>query len=256
MNKVLEYIKYRWKSKGRHGIHSPFVYDFMDKCQTYEIDERALNTLKRYSEALISNSQEIEVTDLGAGSKRMGTKRAINKIAQNSSSKGKYGKLLYRISHFYKPAQILELGTSVGIGSVHLHLGNPTSHLVTVEGCPQTHAVARQQMDNFNLQNIELINSDFQSYLENENRVFDLIYLDGHHVGEAVLTYVKALQKNMHDETILIVDDIYWSDSMYTAWLTLQEMDQFHCSIDLYRMGILVSRTHQQKEHFQLKTYR
>src|SRR5258708_3300408 len=25
-----QYLKYRWKSKGRHGVHSPFVYSFIE----------------------------------------------------------------------------------------------------------------------------------------------------------------------------------------------------------------------------------
>ena len=32
MNRIIEIIKYTWKAKGRHGIHSPFVYDLIDKC--------------------------------------------------------------------------------------------------------------------------------------------------------------------------------------------------------------------------------
>ncbi|MEN9972593.1 MAG: hypothetical protein RIS20_940 [Bacteroidota bacterium] len=30
MNRFFEIIKYTWKAKGRHGIHSPFVYDLVD----------------------------------------------------------------------------------------------------------------------------------------------------------------------------------------------------------------------------------
>lgn len=32
MNRFFEIIKYTWKAKGRHGIHSPFVYDLVDIC--------------------------------------------------------------------------------------------------------------------------------------------------------------------------------------------------------------------------------
>ena len=32
MKRFIEIIKYTWKAKGRHGIHSPFVYDLVDQC--------------------------------------------------------------------------------------------------------------------------------------------------------------------------------------------------------------------------------
>ncbi len=32
MHALLQYIRYRWKAKTRHGIHSPFVYAFIDNC--------------------------------------------------------------------------------------------------------------------------------------------------------------------------------------------------------------------------------
>ena len=31
-NQFIEYIKYRLKARNRHGIHSPFVYELIDKC--------------------------------------------------------------------------------------------------------------------------------------------------------------------------------------------------------------------------------
>lgn len=30
LHSVIQYLKYRWKAKGRHGTHSPFVYDFIE----------------------------------------------------------------------------------------------------------------------------------------------------------------------------------------------------------------------------------
>ena len=30
LHSLIQYLKYRWKAKGRHGTHSPFVYDFIE----------------------------------------------------------------------------------------------------------------------------------------------------------------------------------------------------------------------------------
>jgi hypothetical protein len=30
LHAFIEYLKYNWKAKGRHGTHSPFVYDLID----------------------------------------------------------------------------------------------------------------------------------------------------------------------------------------------------------------------------------
>ena len=31
MNLICEFIKYKWKAKGRHGIHSPFIFSLVEK---------------------------------------------------------------------------------------------------------------------------------------------------------------------------------------------------------------------------------
>lgn len=254
MNTVLEYIKYRWKAKGRHGIHSPFVYDFVDRCLRIRPHKELYTLREDLHKSLSKDSRTIRITDFGAGSKKLGNERKISQIYGVSSSKGKKGILLYKISRHYRPANILEFGTSLGVGTMHLALGHLQGSVTTVEACPETHAMARENFSRFGMQNISSLNMTFDQFLDNvTEKQFDLVFIDGHHDGEAMLRYLERLKPFIHEDTIILLDDIRWSDSMLSAFSTVISDHQFHVTMDLFTVGIVLQRPQQLKEHFILK---
>lgn len=249
----LEYIKYRWNAKGRHGIHSPFVYAFVDKCLRQKNENESRTILSELFDQLRKNHKTIVIQDFGAGSKKLGNERKISAIFAQSSSKGKYGALLYRLAKFYAPKNILEFGTSLGVGTTYLSLGSPTAHITTVEACENTRKVALQHLHA--RQQVESVHSTFDDYLSTltPELQFDLIFIDGHHDGKALLNYLERLQAHSHDETIFVLDDIRWSDSMKSAWESIVNDERFHLSLDLFRVGIVMKRSHQEKERFVMR---
>jgi predicted O-methyltransferase YrrM len=245
-----EYINYYLVAKGRHGIHSPFAYDFIDKCVRLSLDQEFVSQRKLLFSDLRKSTEIISVQDFGAGSKKMSNQRKVSSIFKNSSSKGKYADLLYKISNFYKPNRILELGTSLGVGTIHLQAGNTASEIITIDACPETLYLAQKNFKNFNL-TIKTINTTFQQYISGlKDEKFDLVYIDGHHDGEALLAYLENLKPFIHNDTLLILDDIRWSNSMLTAWRKIYKSEFYHVSIELLRMGIVTPRKQQNKQHF------
>ncbi|MNK05052.1 hypothetical protein D3C87_229270 [compost metagenome] len=242
------------KSKGRHGIHSPFVFDFVDNCLTTKVDKNFLTSRKIWQQITKKNRETFKITDLGVGSKQMGSTRSVAELAKKASSNGLYGELLWKIAHYYKPAFMLELGTSIGTGSIHLKAGNPDSHLITVEGCDAILSKALQQFDYWKLSGITTICSSFDDFLQLPPiGKYDLAFIDGNHSGEATLNYVNKLFEQSHNQTIFILDDIRWNDDMWEMWQQLVSDERFHVSIDLGRMGLLCRREEQTKEHFVLR---
>ena len=251
---AVEYIKYLVSSKKRHGIHSPFIYDLSDKCLKISYSERDHQKLKSFAKLNRSNPETIAITDHGAGSKHMNNQRKVKDIFKNSSSKGKYGKLLYQLAKHYKPDRVLELGTSIGNGTLQFSLGNHDALITTVEGCPETARIAQNNFNSLELQNIELINSTFDDYFSNLKQAsFDLVFIDGHHDGNALLRYLAIITPFVHDDTIIILDDIRWSKSMLKAWHQIVSSENYSVSIDLFRIGIILRRSQQHKEHFTLR---
>lgn len=251
MKIVPEYIKYQWNARGRHGAHSPFLYNFVDVCLRIPIEKDVLTITKSLYKRLKSDQRSISIIDAGAGSRKLGMKRRIQSIFAVSSSKGKYAHLLFRLANHYQPKRILEFGTSLGVGTVHLSLGAPNADIVTIEACSETQNIAKEQFNLLKLNHVETILDTFASFLESyAGEPFDLVFVDGHHDGEALLNYMHQLKNITHNDTIFVLDDIRWSKSMKEAFNKIVSSSEYHVTMDLFRVGIVMQRHQQEKEHF------
>jgi len=257
MHILTSYLKFLWNSSNAHGVHSPFVFDLVRKCFYDTKKYGEYKTLKKYRDSLLENKNTIEVTDFGSGSRVFKSNiRAINQIAKNAGVSSKNARLLFRIVRYFQPENVLEIGTSLGLATSTLALGNSKAKITTLEGCPQTAKVAQQQFQDSNF-NITSIVTKFEEYLESENIqsvTYDLIYFDGNHSKEATLHYFEALLPTITNETVWIFDDIHWSSGMQEAWETIKKHPKVTVTIDTFQWGLVFFRKEQEKEHFILRT--
>jgi len=149
----------------------------------------------------------------------------------------------------------LELGTSLGLGTYMLAAAAENIQITTVEGCENTFEIARRSFPASQNIKVNFVNNNFINFLESlgDRPPFDLIFIDGDHKSESLFKQLELLSPYIHDETILILDDIRWSKDMFFAWSNLIDGFKYHLTIDLFKMGILLRRTHQQNEHFVIR---
>src|SRR5690606_38570422 len=95
-----------------------------------------------------------------------GKQRSISSIARHAAKPPKFGKLLYRMVNYYKPSSILELGTSLGVSSCYLQLGNPDAEMITLEGSPAIAAEAGKNFQQLQLPSIKQVVGNFDDTLE------------------------------------------------------------------------------------------
>src|SRR5690606_11266690 len=153
---IKSYFKFLIKSTNAHGVHSPFVYDLVTKCFYDKSDYPQYSVLNRYRQALLADATFISVTDFGAGSRVIkSNSRRVSHIAKTAGITPARARLLFRIVRYFKPKNLLEIGTSVGLATSALSLGNLKGNIITLEGCAETASVAKRQFDKFDLKNIE-----------------------------------------------------------------------------------------------------
>ena len=253
MYQQIQYIKFLLKSTNQHGVHSPFVYELVTKCFYDKTRSPEYTLLKSYKNTLLKNNQTIEITDLGSGSKISSSNlRTVKSIAKHSGTSLKRAKLLFRLSNYFKFQYILELGTSLGIATQAIHLGNPKSQITSIEGCPNISNTTKLNLHDS--KNIKLLVGDFDSQIDTlEQDSFDFVFFDGNHNKEATLRYFEKLLTKTHNETLFIFDDIYWSKDMTEAWETIKKHPKVSVTIDTFFWGFVFFRKEQVKEDFVIR---
>ena len=248
------YLKFLWHSKNEHAVHSPFVFSLITKCFYDKKSKPEYAILQQYRNAVLENKNSIEVTDFGAGSKVFkSNKRKIAQIAKTAGISAKRAQLLFRISNYFQPENILELGTSLGLATSALALGNKNAQIITLEGCPNTASQCQLQLQKFRINNVACVITEFSGYLTSHNpqlTTHNLIYFDGNHSKEATLAYFDLLLPTITNDSVWIFDDIHWSAEMEIAWEAIKKHPKVSVTIDTFQWGLVFFRREQPKEHF------
>jgi predicted O-methyltransferase YrrM len=256
----LKYIGYYLKAKnGRgHGIHSPFVFNFVSEVLNDGGAYYCYGPIESARTQYLQNFNTITVQDFGAGSRTAATKRrSIGSIAATALKPKKYGQLLFRMANHYQCRHIMELGTSLGITTSYLAAASAAASVVTMEGAPEVAALAQAHFKGMALKNVTLLQGNFDETLPQALRQMplpDLVYVDGNHRKAPTLRYFQALLPTVQDHTIVVFDDIHWSEDMEAAWESIKADEAVTLSIDLFFIGIVFfSRNFKAKQHFTIR---
>lgn len=255
---IADYLKYYFTSKTAHGIHSPFVYDFVVQLIQSPHPYYVFNRLDEIRIQLLKNKTSFKHIELGAGSRKLRSdERIIGDVAKHGITNKKYSELLFRILVKYQCRNILELGTSLGLNSLYFCLANEKNRVISLEGNASLCRFAENLAKNESVTNLEIIEGNFNETLIvalGKMQKLDFVFLDGNHKKEPTLRYAEMIWPQLHENSIVVVDDIYWSKEMKEAWNTLRQNQKVTISIDLFQMGILFFISEKKsQEHFCIK---
>ena len=266
--KYLHYYFTAANGKG-HGIHSPFVFDFVTHVMNDRGPYPAWAAIEELRGRLLRDQRLLGIEEMGAGSafaggadaaveregdgatgvgdERSGVPmrmRKISDIARRAAKPPRLGQLLFRIAHHYQPATVLELGTSLGLSTAYLATGAPGARVISMEG---SGPIIETAAENLHLLGVdaELLQGNFDVLLEpllEKIGPVGLAFVDGNHRYEPTLRYFHLLMAHMSAPAVLIFDDIHWSADMERAWAAIRADSRVYMTIDLFFIGLVFLR--------------
>ncbi len=252
----LDYLEYLLTANSRHGVHSPFVYKLVDEVIYGRKGHGAFDLIEQIRREMIDSPVRIEFEDYGSGNKS--GLRKLSDIATATARQAKYGRLLFRLVDCFKPQYCIELGTATGITAMYQGAAlGMEQHLFTIEGSSKLHEIAKYNIEKAGMNDRILgIHGEFGKTLPtllNELPRVDFAYIDGNHSLEPTLEYFGLILSKCHSHSILVFDDINWSQEMKTAWINIKKHEAVTVTIDLFAFGIVFFRREQEKEHFKIR---
>ncbi len=254
---VKEYISYFFRAADEHAVHSPFLFQLYTEVIQPEKQYIDFDAIEKLRASLLVNDNVIQITELGAGSLINKSKeRKISDIASYSLKSPKTAQLIYKLVHRFKPDTIIELGTSLGITTLYEAKANSKAIVYSLEGCPETIKIAEQQFRMAAVDNIKVVTGDFNTTLPalvSKIPKIDFVFFDGNHRYQPTIQYFNTCLEKVHEDSVFVFDDIYWSSEMKKAWQEICNRPEVMISIDLFHLGVVFFRKNQPKQHYCLR---
>jgi len=127
-----------------------------------------------------------------------------------------------------------------------------------MEGAKAVAAVARDNFKALRLENIKIVEGNFdltlRDVLQKQLPKVDFAFIDGNHRKEPTIQYFQQLLPHLHEYSMVVFDDVHWSEEMEAAWGYIKAHEAVTLSMDLFFIGIVFFRKEQKvKQHFSIR---
>lgn len=205
-------------------------------------EQNIFRELELYKKELATNKTQISYEIFNTDEKK-----SVSEIAPRAGSPGKWCEFFYFLSKFSNAKNILEIGTNLGVSGQYFlsAIRDEPSKFISLEGVPGLCSIASERFDELagKQTEFEVVQGLYDETLPKiaaSGQTFDLVFFDGNHKYEPTLHYFDLLKDNFSRHAILIFDDIYWDEQMEKAWRQLKEIPGVYCTIDFFKLGIVL----------------
>lgn len=209
-------VLYKIRHHNGHGIHSPFVFSFINDVIEEKLPYYAYQDIARY----------------------------LNLSEKKIDEETKKNKLLFRIVNRFSPTKILEIGTGNGFSTIYLTAPSKRINCICIdanEDAKNTHKNWDRSISYSNWESIDKTNDTFDFILLNLNKLKDTkVNLD------------NFLITHIHANSVIVITDIRTNKANQVFWKNLVKRNNVIISLDLYHIGILLFNNKYYKQNYKL----
>ena len=237
---IRAFFTYWLRKEDRFSQQSPLVFEiYSSLIQFLKENKKGNLTIEDFRKSLLKDRTQIQVLDLGAGSKKIPESvRTIADIARYSTSGLKFAQL-YQFFCGLTPAEyVFELGTCLGISTRYLS-EKTRGKLFTFEGSLEIQKVA--QLDPIPIRTefvLGPIEKMLPEVLQSIPKV-DFALVDANHTYQGTINTFRSLLPKVHSGTIMAIGDIHWTPDMEKAWNEIKEHPSVRLTLDFFECGII-----------------
>lgn len=235
-------LRHYLKATTIYQEHSPFFYDLWKEVLNHRAPAEVVDQIKAYRKDLLNDPSQIKNSSIGAGSRRDTDRSSVAQVTRISSSSLRKCTMLYQLRKHYALDRSIEVGTNLGMATFSLGLARPNARLISLEGNESYIQQARKRLSTHANLNIEIMHGRFDATLNQACKDLgsvDLVFLDGDHTYEATLENFKTLLPFLHERSVVVIDDIWWSEGMLQAFETIRNHTMVTSSLAYRGIGFI-----------------
>lgn len=253
---LFSFVRFYFKAVTRYQVHSPFVFNLTEHTLQDTRLYYAFQEIEALRQKMLASNISLEVEDFGSRGNGQTHTRRLSDIARRSASSPEQGRMLFKIAQQFEPTTVLEMGSSVGVGTMYLRSACPNARFISLEGSRQIAATAQANFEVLNIPAPEFQIGPFENTLKNALKALgrlDLVFIDGNHRPEPTREYFETCLAYAHENTVFIFDDMHGDQGMETAWAQLKAHPKVSLSVDFFELSLLfISPDFKEKQHFNI----
>lgn len=212
-------VLYKIRHHKGHGIHSPFVFNFITKVIEEKTPYYAYDDIRNY----LDNFPFIQ------------------------HNESKTNRLAFRTVNYFNVKNILELGAGNGIGTLYLTRVSSDIKCLSVELNPEQYNKSYELYKGWG-RDITLSNEEFPEITE----IPDCIYLNLRNYQPDPSKLASYLLDNTGEQSFIFIDGIRTNRKQQMLWRKLIRNNKVVISLDLFHVGILFFDRKYHKRNYKL----